>query len=83
MIKVFCVNFEQGNIAPLVFVVALIADLLFLMLSMQAMLGDFILCNFLVAALAQAGLGGLVKALVTTRAIVFEFGMEFYYRTGH
>jgi hypothetical protein len=83
MIEVLGVEFDQRNISPLVFVVALIADLLLHMLTMQAMLGEFILRNLFVATLAQVRLGSLVEMFMAAAAVAFNFGMPFYYRTGH
>jgi hypothetical protein len=82
MIEVFCVDFDQRDIAPLMLVVAFFAGLLFFMLTMQPMLAEFILRDFLVAALAQVRLGCLVKVFMTAPAIAFVFGMPLYHRTG-
>lgn len=83
MIEVFCVELDQRDIAPSVFVVAFLAGFLFHMLAMQAMLGEFILRHLFVAALAQVRLGSFVEVFMTTSAIVFKFGMPLYYLTGH
>ena len=50
MVEIFCVDLKQGDVASFVFVVTLLADFLFYMMPVQAMLGEFILRNLFVAA---------------------------------
>jgi hypothetical protein len=57
MIEVFSIEFNQRDIAPPMFVVAFMAGFFFYMLSMQAMLDEFILRNLFVTVLAQVRLG--------------------------
>jgi hypothetical protein len=66
VLEVFCVDLNQRDIAPLMFVVAFPALFLFFVLTMQAMLAELVLRNLLVTALAQARLGGLVEVFMTT-----------------
>ena len=47
MVEFFCVELKQGDVAPLVFMVAFLADILFNMMPVQAMPGEFILRNLL------------------------------------
>lgn len=83
MLEIFCVDLKQGDIASLVFVVTFIADLLFYMMPMQAMLAEFILCDLLVAVLAQSRLGGFVEMLMAVHAFAFQFGMLLYDLAGY
>jgi hypothetical protein len=65
VVEVFCVDLDQRDIAPLMFVVAFPAFILPSMPTMQAMLVELVLRNFPVTALAQARLGGLVEVFMT------------------
>jgi len=83
MVELFCVELKQGDFAPLVFMVAFLADILFNMVPVQAMPGDLILCDCFVAALAQFRLGGLVEAFMAVPAFAFKFGMFLDDLAGH
>jgi hypothetical protein len=83
VLEVFRVDFKQRDFASFVFVVAFVADLLFHMLTVQALFGEFILSDLFVTAFAQVRLGGLFEVFMTGRAIAFKFGMPLYYLTWH
>lgn len=67
------------GIAPLMLDMTFAARLLLIMLPVQAVPAEHILCDILVAVCAQPGLGRLIKFLVAVTAILFELCMSIYH----